>query len=402
MNSDPRKGLPSASSMYRVMNCPGSVALTNFLKRENRYYELPSPEASAGTRIHSYLAMERQGKYEEAELVLEDRYELATARKCIELRESVLSQWLRPTYGGTEQALVEFIIERRLWYRQGLWPRFSGQPDFVILDRTNQRALIVNYKTSRKEAAPAADNVQLRTEVVVLKHNEPALSEISGVIIEPLVTWDSERVEYDEEALQVATGQLLAIVDRAEWEPQNRIAGDWCVYCPARANCLEARAYVETIPSLPASKLLTELPKGETGTALWRRIQVAQKLLKDLEGAYTTILEQDPNCLPDLILPAQGKAKRIIPHPGTLKAALAEHLNESEIDGCATYSVPKVQDALGLKLGIDGKELERKFKELTRDAVQTIHERPFVRERTRKERGIVVLKPEEPKEELAL
>jgi hypothetical protein len=401
MKPDVRKGLPSASSMYRVANCPGSVAMVTALRREGKYYELPNPDAEAGTRIHKYLALEHNMDAA-ADLTLHSRNELMVAQKCIELREGVVNDWLRVTNGNEEQPLVHFFLEKRFWYRQGLWPRFSGQPDFIVIDRTNQRALNVNYKTGRKEAAPAADNIQLRCENVLLKAAEPNLVEITGTIVEPLVSWEPERVQYDVEALQIAESQLLAIVDRAEWEPQNRIAGDWCIYCPARSHCLEARQYVETIPSPPPAKLLSELPKGEPGTTLWRKIQTAQKLLKDMESAYETIIQEDPNSLPGLILPEQGKARRVVPHPGTLKHVLEEYLSPEEVDSCATYYPGKVQDALGLKLGIDGKELEKRFRELTREAVVTTHDRPFVRERTKKERSVQILDAPEPKEELAL
>jgi hypothetical protein len=383
---DPRKGLASASIMARLESCPGSLAFANELRSLGKYYELPNPYAATGTRIHQYLALERVGKYTEAEQALPVRAELTLAQKCVELREEMLTQWLKPTNGNEEQPVIEFQIEKRLWYRNGLWPRFSGQPDFIAIDRTNKRAIILDYKSGRKENPEVQDNLQLRCEAVLLKHVMPELTEISGAIIEPLVSWDSVSVRYNAEALQQAENQILAIVDATEWRSQERISGTWCQYCPARLNCPEARGYIESIPKPPEGKLMVELPKGEAGTALWRKIQVAEKLLKDMEAAYQKMLEESPECLPGLVLPEQGKERRIIAHPDRLKAMLSEFLTEAECDGCASYHPMKLQELLGLKLKLSGRELEKLFERLTKGVIETIHDRPFVRERTKRER----------------
>src|SRR5262249_43308472 len=139
--------------------------------------------------------------------------ERMVATKAAEIRNKLVTDWLGHEWGIEDG---QMIIEHRFWYRQGLKPRFTGQPDYLFGNQN--RAIVINYKLGRKEAMPAADNLQLRTEIVLLKHAHPELTEIAGAIVEPLVSWESERVQYKAADLAEAEKQILAFVDRAEWE----------------------------------------------------------------------------------------------------------------------------------------------------------------------------------------
>ena len=379
MSSDPRRGLPSASSMHRDANCPGAQALINSLRQAGKHYELPSRAASSGIRIHDYLAVDALGGTAQASDFFNamSSEERAVAHKAAEIRDSLVQECL----GNSEK---EIIVERRFRYRQGFELRFSGQPDFIAIK--GPRAFVANFKTGRKEAEPAADNLQLRTEIVLLKHNRPELEETHGAIVEPLVSWDSERVGYGEEALAKAEAQILAIVDRVQWESDKRIAGPWCQYCPARAYCAEARAYIETIPNPNAGTIIKELPRGEAGVLLWKKIKVARQLLDTLEQTYEEILRTEPDALPGYILPEKGRPRRIVPYPARFKEALAEVLTPEEIDGCATFSPAKVQELLAIKHKLEPKEARTVFERLTRDTISTVFDAPFVRPLSTSER----------------
>jgi hypothetical protein len=393
---DVRRGLPSASAMYRISKCPGSLALINRLRAEGRLYRLSNQWAGSGTKIHRWLAL----RIAQARLIGEAMMrgeppptlpaidaklsptELSIGRKCEELRQENVGQW----HGASNGIEFELITETRLWYRQGVLPRFSGQADYIAINRPGKRAFIANYKTGRLEADPAADNLQLRTEIVTFAQEEPEITEIDGAIVEPLVSWDSERVNYKADNLREAENQIVAIADQALWRSHERFAGLWCVNCPARANCPEARCYVETIPVPREGKELVELPRGEAGTNLWLKIQTAEKILKSLEAAYERILEDEPNALPGLILPAQGHKRRVVPFPSKLKHALIEYLSADEVDGCAEYYVGKIEELFGLKQHLTGAALAKKFESLTSHVIGVTHDKPFVRPLTKKER----------------
>lgn len=375
-DSDPRRGLPSASMMHRLSKCSGSLALTNQLRKSGMLYELTDPDAESGTRIHGWLAAKLTPGAILPELTSN---ELIVAEKAWELRSKIVERWRDNDGNYIVQA------EKRSWYRQGILPRFSGKPDFV--SRDDRQALVINYKTGRIEADAAADNLQLRSEVVLLKNAVPELEEIDAAIVEPWVTWESVRVRYTEGTLQEAEAQILAICDDALWHQNTRTAGPWCVHCPARAHCREALDYIQTIPNPQIEKAVVELPRGERGVELWEKIQLAKKLLGTLEETYERILEDEPQALPGYILPAQGRERRLVPYPARLKAALAQYLTPDEIDGCAEYYLGKIEELLGIKHRIgDKKQLKSLFTATIRDAVTITHDKPFIRKLTKRER----------------
>jgi Protein of unknown function (DUF2800) len=382
MNIDPRRGLMSASGTERAAQCSGSVALEKEVRQSGRFFELPDRARDSGIKIHGALAPEATGA-DMTQLGL-DSEEFATAKHCAELRDLAIRAW---EGDADTNGQAEIIIERRFWYRRGFFPLFSGQPDFVKIDSARRQAFIVNYKTGRVESEEAADNLQLRTEVVLLKHNFPELEEISGVIVEPWVTWDPVQVRYSGEDLARAENQIVAIAERTIWEADRRIAGPWCRKCNARIYCAEAINYAQGIRQLKPEQAIIELPRGEAGSQLWERIKVAKKLLEGLEWAYTRILEVEPDALPGYVLPERGKARRRVPYPKALKAALGEYLSEDEVDGCADYRLSKIQELIGLKHRIqDPKELAGLLKRLTQDVITITYDEPFIRPLTKKER----------------
>jgi hypothetical protein len=363
--------------MYRLSECPGSLTLTNLLRERGQLYQLRDRAVSSGNRIHAWLAQEALAN---DPLVALDQDEEQIAKMCASLRDERREQWLAPTL---EQ---EVFVEQRFWYRSGFLPRFSGQPDYLVIDQDAKCAWVADYKTGRREAQEAADNLQLRAEVVLLKHNFPELEQISASIIEPLVSWDNVSVVYEGADLVSAEANILEIVARTEFEREHRVAGPFCVYCPAKAHCREAFAYAQSVPSVAPEKAIAELPRGVNGVRLWERAKVAKKLIETIEEAYTQILETEPEALPGYILPKEGRTRRFVPYPAKFKAALADYLTGEEIDGCANYHLSRIEELFGLKTKLSGKELQSTFKAVVNDTVSTTRDAPFIRAKTKRER----------------
>src|SRR5262245_34876390 len=210
--NDPRRNLVSGSKMARAAECPGSVAMEREVRKSGRFFALPDRARASGIKIHGWNAEEALGQTPKTEL---DSGELATAEKCVELRQTLLDSWHLDAQANGD---MELIVEKRFWYRRGLIPLFSAQIDIAVIDRPHKRALIMDYKTGRLETDEAADNLQLRTEAVLLKHNFPELEEIRAAIIEPWVSWDPVEVEYKGDDLRQAENQIVAIADRTTWE----------------------------------------------------------------------------------------------------------------------------------------------------------------------------------------
>ena len=95
MNDDARRGLPSASKMERLANCPGSSNLENNVRSSGHFFELRDPSRLSGIQIHQYLALEALGGTAQAAdfFTAMSADERATASMCIELRNRILSQW---------------------------------------------------------------------------------------------------------------------------------------------------------------------------------------------------------------------------------------------------------------------------------------------------------------------
>jgi hypothetical protein len=386
---DERKGLPSASAMYRLSKCPGSLALSKWVKKGG-YYEPRDPWASRGTAIHIWLMLEAAAAYSpEARAPLKEAGDdlgaddMRTALKCVELRKRLVREWAPEA----DNWILRPILERRYWYRAGDVARFSGQPDYILTDIENRRGLVINYKTGRVESEPAADNLQLRTEVVLLKHDRPELDEIQGAIDEPNVDWQPERVSYASEAVfKEAEGEILAIVEEATWNAKTRNAGPWCVNCAARVYCRQARDYAESALVIQYGLDVKDLPRGEAGVALWQKIGAAVRLFKIIKDNYEQILKTEPDALPGYTLPAEGNERRDIVSAKALKAALAAYLTADEVDSCATYWLGKVEEKFGEKTSMKGLRRKRAFTELIEDVLEITHDKPFIRPLTKAER----------------
>lgn len=386
MTHDPRLGLPSGSEMYRVAQCSGSRALIKLLRDAGKLDEKPSADALSGSRVHERLA----GNFGIGQLLTAKEFE--TVCKCIELRDKLIDEWR----GDEPLDRLMQLTEQRFYYRRGIKPLFSAQLDLAVLDLRNARALIIDYKSGRTESVAAADNLQLRTEVVCLKAEYDSLQVIDAAIVEPWVDWEPVRVSYVGGQLAAAAADIVAIVDA----PPSLHAGAWCTYCPAQTQCPAALAYIDSLPKTTRSDVVTyfELPRGDDGVVFWQKLKVAKKIIDNLERAYEAILSAEPNALPGYILPAHGRIRRVVSDPAKLKAALREYLTDAEIDGCATYHLDKLAEVLGLKHHLAGAELDEKFKNLVNDVLARVYDRPFIRPIRRYEREKLLQKSREESE----
>jgi hypothetical protein len=351
--------------MWRLANCSGSLALVNAVRAQAKILPLPTPEMAAGTRIHAAMAGDTTPLVEREE---------SAYRRLETFKGKIVEEWM--SHGDRTYSK---LFENRFWFRKALRPIFSGQPDYVIIQKT--RALVLNFKTGWGEQEPAADNLQLRAEIVLLKANRPELVRIDGAILSANRP-DFDRVTYGLAELVPATTEILSIVERSTGDaPRN--PGPWCKLCPAAIYCRECQEHIQSInPNLG----FQDLPRGEAGVELWEKIQLAKNIHKQMEAAYEEILVAEPDALPNYILPERGRARRIVPLPQKLKDALADYLTPEQVDGFAEYHVAKIQDFFGLQHKLGGKELVNKFAAIVGDAVQTTYDKPFIRPLTKKER----------------
>ena len=379
--NDPRRGRPSASAMSRLAKCPGSLALIESLRATDRYYEPFDPDAESGRKIHAHLAGET------IELTEEEKN---TAHNCELLLERLIMQWKGPITDAQweGQPRFEFIREKRFWFRQGIALLFSGCPDLVLIDHELKRALIVNFKTGHKEADPVSENLQLRTEAVLVRANFPFLESIQACLIEPWINWDIALVRYSSANFAELENEVLSIVDAAYVKAELRVAGDWCRLCPARARCPQGRQFAAQLYHLALEKKenVLELARGKRGSEIIENIKTVRGILEALEGAYKELLRQEPDALEDHFL-HPGKKRRELVQIKAVREALTGILEPEQIDACATFWVGKLESAFGKKLELKGPELAERFEKLLGPLIEVSTDEPYIDKRPKKERA---------------
>jgi RecB family exonuclease len=228
--TDERHGLPSASKMHRIANCPPSHQMEQLCGPGKS-----NDEAASGTRIHAVLA----GIAEPDTL---DAGENETLDMCERQAKALVAEWS----SGAESVT---LLEKRLWLNKGLFitsdrhsgSRFSGQADMIVIEPEESRALVIDYKTGRGDQTEAVDNAQLAS-LAVLVANYTGVESVRVAIVQP---WAGPPTiaDYDEDALDQAGNWLRDKLRDAEHAtPDQANPGPWCKYCRA-AETLRCEAY---------------------------------------------------------------------------------------------------------------------------------------------------------------
>ena len=224
MTNDPRRGLPSASSLERLHNCPGSWLATKDMPEES------NADSEAGTRIHKAL--------ETGDFTGLTADEEQTADLCQIQTRQVMADW-NPDMDGIaykEQRLgitrIGGVVKVTDDTKADLV--FTGQADLIVID--GKRGLVLDYKTGRGEVADASENLQLRG-LAVMAAWVWRLESVRVAIVQPWAG-PASVADYDETTLDMSRRWLLRLLDKVNAATPNDLnPGDWCHYCKAKAVC---------------------------------------------------------------------------------------------------------------------------------------------------------------------
>jgi hypothetical protein len=226
---DPRQGLPSASSLHRLVNCPGSFRAAKEAIAKGMAPPDDSDDAAIGTRIHRWLETESDEDWQALSYT-----EQQTAARCQGQRNWLLADFAKRhgevTWETRERrfAITAFGVTGDI--SGGLPWIGSGQADFVA--RAGGAILVIDYKTGRGDVTPADANDQLRG-LAALFHR--VAESVTVAIVAPL-TGQPTVAEYDLQALKAAKAWLVRTWLNAPHATETK-AGEWCQYCPARLIC---------------------------------------------------------------------------------------------------------------------------------------------------------------------
>jgi len=375
--TDERYGVPSASGMRRIANCPPSFKLGQLYPDPVSFY------ATTGDKIHA--ALERWGEHgSEDGLSIED---IQTAEMCIDQRNELLDNWI-----GDEQNYQVYKETRLVMTPLGrvfddsaelkVKVVFSGKADFVAV--FGEGALVVDYKTLHGDHDHAAVNDQLRALAVLVAERHKA-TQVRVAIVQP---WKGKPTvaDYNEQALKDAAQWLdLSLKREAKSKPEDAKPGDWCKFCPARVNCeaftRPALATAETaiiqVSSMDdetARKALfaraAELPDGELA-ARYRGLKMLGWYINAVEGNVRMRAEEGGEFAANHFRIVEGKPKETIADVSVVWSHLEKLGVTAEDFTRECKTTKKATTALVRKVtGFKGKALEGEVKRCLEGAVK--------------------------------
>jgi len=227
--TDERQGRPSASSMGRVFQCPGSWRLCRQLPVADKDSGVAADDPDYlvfGNACHDYMDRPTDAKYQalgsEGQWMVDkfsDHF-----RGAINLIASGIP-------GAFEKGGIHKEI--RLWNPDRT---YSGQADIAVVDQALSLGAVFDYKSGRALVDNADQNYQLRVLAVLLASNHSLKTVFAG-IIQPRSATPLTIVRYDEGDLQEAASELDELMLAIEDPNAPLIPGDHCVFCPAKAHC---------------------------------------------------------------------------------------------------------------------------------------------------------------------
>lgn len=370
--TDERHGVPSASYMRRIANCPPSFKLGNLF---------PDPrtnDSDTGERVH--LANETE---DPSGL---DIQELHTHEMCIDQKNWLLEEWIGDEMGYAvhkEKRLVMSPLGKVFDDSPDLRITriFSGKADYVAV--FGEGAIVIDYKTLHGDHDHAAVNDQLRA-LAVLVAERHKVSQVRVAIVQP---WKGKPTvaDFDYLALKASKVWLMDALDKERNStPDQANAGDWCHHCPARVKCeaftRPVLAVAQTaIMQLPADDetarkamfaRAAELPDGELA-ARYRGLKMLGWYVNAVEGNVRMRAAEGGEFADKHFCIQEGKPKETIEHVDIAFQNLSEIGVTAQDFTAACKTTKKAVTALARKAtGQKGRELEATVKRCLEGAVK--------------------------------
>jgi len=257
---DERRGVPSASGMQRIVNCPAS-----FRMEQASYAEPESKDASAGTLIHAVLA----GLANYDDLTPEQQQ---TCDMC----EGAMDRAFRDWAGGGAATLTQKEVRLGLTVDGRsivVTPEetaefvFTGQYDRLCI--IGDRAIVMDTKTGRGDYEAAVDNDQLAA-LADLVHLHHKVNHVRVVLAQP---WRKNGVtvaDYTPNIWPIVHTWLIDSVHGAmNATPDQTKEGPWCKFCRAKLGCKTYNHRLNQNLEVVDPLRISGLAPKEQGQAMW-------------------------------------------------------------------------------------------------------------------------------------
>jgi len=332
--------------------CPGRHLAQRGLE------EPPGEFALFGRAVHAALA---KGYPSGLDLKQHDIYE-----SCTKIEAKVLAD-----YFGEDAAKVKVVREKEymLWFDGGKYEH-RGHPDAVF--RVGRKALIPDYKALNSEVPESATNLQLRHYACMVWANEPLLTEIAVVPIQPLVTHSPTICVYTGDAIAISTAEMYESVVRSHDPASPRIPGEvQCQWCLAKTKCAEYQRWAGSKVPVPLS--LLEVPVAlwtpEMRVAFCDGYSVAAKWLENCWAEMERLAKADPNAVPGYGMKEGSKPQPITDPQKVFERFEAQGGKLEQFMRAVGLAKGKLAEALSVVTGLRGKKLDDAFDSLVEGCV---------------------------------
>lgn len=270
------------SAAHRWMNCPGSVAACDGLPDESSIY------ADEGSFAHLVASCGLVAKLPPAHF-------LGRSSTTFEDFEPDNPEHVFEVTAEMVKALDEYLAEiETLRIVEGIdaeWvetrvvavdPEVWGTSDYIGWSKSTETLHVVDLKYGAGVWVDVEDNEQLLTYAVGALRTFPDLRPrfVRIHVVQPRCRGEAHRwVEYPIAEVEDFADSLESRADAAQLPNAPLVAGEWCRWCPARANCRALLNHVtaeavgvfrdrDTLESVDASKAVAALSPEQVARAL--------------------------------------------------------------------------------------------------------------------------------------
>lgn len=375
--NNPFQHVPSASGLYRLMNCPNSF------KAERAAPEVKedTKDADAGNEVHGLLSDElsaddvSSSAEKTAEMCERDVSRLYSewAGEGIEALEHKEQRYALTDIGAVIAIHPEFGVHHNV--KANII--FTGQYDRVFIQ--GSRGLLIDFKALHGDHPSALENPQLMgLAVLVAKRHK--LTSLRVALVQP---WKGKPTvaDYGFGGLQLAASTLNMILDEERNAgPDDRKAGDWCFHCKARFGCEVFKSKninnldvvrPETLPADPGMR--NKAVFARMAELSPEQLIHIEKNVVGLMGAFIAAHRQvfkqrvEAGEIPGFTTKTTPGNREITDAQKAFNAVEPLGVTAEDILACCTIPIGPLQEAVRKRSGIKSKTEKRTLYNLTAD-----------------------------------
>lgn len=353
--NDERFGVPSASELARLVECPNSHKAQAGLSDDK------SKDSSFGDNVHAFLSGDKPWD----DLTPQEQQ---SAEACADAEQWHIDAW-------KEEGEMTVIRETRLGLtamhtvvETAKYPnatyQFTGQMDCLVIQEG--RGLLIDFKSLHPDIEEPIDNAQMMGNALLVadRYN---LEVVKVVIIAPFLPRMPPAV-FDERGLQMARIWLTGLLEKEKASTEaDRAPGKWCKHCKARFDCaaltdgaLESTEIINpiTLPGghpdqfLEVKNRFTRLDAGKFANFLERQMPALKVFMAAMEEAKEWRAANDPEFQKFYVVQESPGNREVECAQKAYGLLAPEGVTQEQVLACCKPSVTGLDEALRVASGV--------------------------------------------------